>query len=58
MRTLHQVGSLLRETLHEIFDEAAYTRFLVRNHMASSREAYAEFLLEQDRMKARRPRCC
>jgi hypothetical protein len=58
MRTIRKLGSLLRETLHEIFDEAAYARFLARNQMPSSQHAYAEFLVEHDRAKARRPRCC
>lgn len=50
--------SLLVSALREIFDEAAYSRFLNRNRMASSREAYAAFLREQSSAKARRPRCC
>ena len=50
--------SLLAATLREVFDEAPYARFLARNGMRSSREAYALFLTENDRAKARRPRCC
>ena len=42
----------------EIFDESAYTRFLTRHGIASSRTAYAEFLREQEILKARRPKCC
>jgi hypothetical protein len=44
--------------LHEIFDEAAYWRFLERNRMERSRESYAEFVRENEIATARRPRCC
>jgi hypothetical protein len=49
---------VLLYTLREIFDEAAYSRFLARNGMRSCRNAYAAFLREQDGVKARRPKCC
>jgi len=49
---------LLMAALREIFDEAAYSRFLNRTQMISSREAYAAFCREYDTAKARRPRCC
>ncbi len=58
MRRVRQVIGVLVATLREIFDEAAYMRFLVRHERASSREAYAAFLREQGILKARRPRCC
>ena len=54
-------GSVLRlffATLREIFDEAAYARFLHRCHLAPSRQAYAAFLHEYEALKARRPKCC
>jgi hypothetical protein len=44
--------------LREIFDESAYTRFLERNQIRSSRQAYAAFLRENEATTARRPRCC
>ena len=44
--------------LREIFDEAAYARFLERAGMASSSEAYAAFRREFDEVKVRRPKCC
>ena len=50
--------AVLVAALREIFDESAYTRFLSREHMVSSREAYAAFCRECDAAKARRPRCC
>lgn len=49
---------ILREALREIFDEAAYARFLSRAGMASSSEAYAEFRREYEAAKVRRPKCC
>ena len=50
--------SVLIATLREIFDEAAYQRFLTRGEVASSPAAYADFLREGETAKARRPRCC
>ena len=44
--------------LNEIFDQSAYSRFLVRQRIGSSQTAYAAFLREQEVAKARRPRCC
>jgi hypothetical protein len=45
-------------TLREIFDEAAYARFLYRAGLASSSEAYAAFRREFEEVKMRRPKCC
>jgi hypothetical protein len=45
-------------TLREIFDEAAYARFLNRAGMASSSAAYAAFRREFEEAKMRRPKCC
>ncbi|HWY23233.1 MAG TPA: hypothetical protein VNX26_18545 [Candidatus Acidoferrum sp.] len=44
--------------LREIFDEAAYARFLSRAGKASSNEAYAAFQREFEEAKLRRPKCC
>jgi len=44
--------------LREIFDEAAYARFLRQAGVASSREAYAAFRREFEEAKVRRPKCC
>ncbi len=44
--------------LREIFDEAAYARFLSRAGMVSSSAAYAAFCRERENISARRPRCC
>jgi hypothetical protein len=48
---------ILIDTLREIFDEAAYSRFLERTHMDSSPAAYAAFWRERE-SKAPKPRCC
>lgn len=48
----------LMAVLREIFDEAAYSRFLNRAGMASSSAAYAAFRREFDEVKVRRPKCC
>ncbi len=44
--------------LQEIFDEAAYARFLARAGVATSSEAYAAFRREFEEAKMRRPKCC
>jgi len=51
-------AALIVSLLKEIFDESAYRRFLERNRIPSSSTAYAAFREENDRWKARRPRCC
>jgi hypothetical protein len=50
--------ALCRAAMQEIFDEAAYGRFLDRRKASASRETYAAFLRENELAKARRPRCC
>jgi hypothetical protein len=44
--------------LREIFDEAAYDRFLRRQQMVSSQRSYAAFRQEFEEAKTRRPKCC
>ena len=44
--------------LREIFDEAAYVRFLNRDGITSSSETYAAFRREFEEAKVRRPKCC
>ena len=44
-------------TLREIFDEAAYARFLGREGRVT-RESYAAFLRERETRVERRARCC
>jgi hypothetical protein len=57
MTRLKQAAHILISTLREIFDEAAYTRFLERTQMVSSPSAYAAFWRERE-SKAPKPRCC
>ena len=57
MTRLKQAARILVTTLREIFDEAAYTRFLQRTQMASSPAAYAAFCRERE-SRAPKPRCC
>jgi hypothetical protein len=52
------IFTTLYAALREIFDESPYARFLARRDMASSAEAYAEFLRETEHARARKPRCC
>jgi hypothetical protein len=55
---IRNAGSLLITVLREIFDEAAYARFLSRTQRASSTQAYAAFTRERESIQQRRPRCC
>ena len=57
-KTICDIAATAVATLREIFDEAAYTRFLGRAGMASSSEAYAAFRREFEEAKVRRPKCC
>jgi hypothetical protein len=58
MTRLIRAAQIVLATLREIFDEAPYARFLTRNRIASSPQAYAAFRQEFEAAKARRPRCC
>jgi hypothetical protein len=50
--------AVLVAALREIFDEAAYHRFLDRSRLQSSTNAYAMFQQENEQAKSRKPRCC
>ena len=58
MRQMRAIAAVFMATLQEIFDEAAYQRFLDRNGLAASQLSYAGFLKEYEHAKARHPRCC
>jgi hypothetical protein len=45
-------------TLREIFDEAAYDRYLARTGSMQSRESFAEFFETTKAARECRPRCC
>ena len=57
MTSWKQAIRILIAMLREVFDEAAYTRFLQRTQTVSSRAAYAAFWRERE-TKAPKPRCC
>jgi hypothetical protein len=44
--------------LREIFDEAAYARYLNRAGTIASCESYAAFRREFEEAKMRHPKCC
>jgi len=56
--TIVDLSSTAVAMLREIFDEAAYARFLSRAGTPSSSEAYAAFRREFEEAKVRRPKCC
>lgn len=58
MSRITQALTILRAALREIFDEAAYERFLGRMDVPSSPDAYAEFWREREVTKLRQHRCC
>jgi hypothetical protein len=58
MSRLATAARILLATLREIFDEAAYSRFLQRTQMESSAAAYAAFWHERETGQAPRPKCC
>jgi hypothetical protein len=58
MNRFRQATRILLATLREIFDEAAYDRFLYRKQMAVSSASYAAFRQEFEEAKTRRPKCC
>ena len=53
-----KIARILLATLREIFDEAAYARFLARSHRTSSPQAYAAFWRERESREGRRIKCC
>jgi hypothetical protein len=57
-RSIRSFARTLVEALQEIFDEAAYARFLRRERAESSCEAYGRYLRETESARERRPRCC
>ena len=58
MNRFLKAAQILLAALREIFDEAAYERFLRRTDVISSKSAYADFWRERESSHARRPRCC
>ena len=58
MTRLTNAARIVWLILREVFDEAAYTRFLQQNQMSSSSRAYRLFLRERESTVAQRVRCC
>jgi hypothetical protein len=56
--SIRALAATMLAMLREIFDEAAYARFLQRSGVASSSHAYAAFRREFEEPRARRPKCC
>ena len=57
MSQIRSAMRILISTLREIFDEAAYDRFLESTHTARSSKSYAAFWRERE-SKRPKPRCC
>lgn len=57
MSHILQAARILLATLREIFDEAAYERYLLRAGRETSPQAYAQFWRERDRARPR-VKCC
>ena len=49
---------LFLDTLREIFDETAYSRFLSRNALPATGESFRAFQRENAIRRERRARCC
>lgn len=58
MKRMVKAARILLATLREIFDEAAYQRFLSRSQLQSSPDAYAAFWRERQSAAARPTKCC
>jgi hypothetical protein len=58
MLVIKRFLQLALAALREIFDESAYSRFLAREGAVTSREAYQQFLRENETARLKKPRCC
>jgi hypothetical protein len=58
VRAIAVFFEVIAAVLREVFDESAYRRFLLRGNLAASAASYAAFWAEQEKSRARRPRCC
>jgi hypothetical protein len=58
IRRVIAAARIFLAVLHEVFDEASYTRFLQHAQISSSREAYAQFWRERAQSHGRKQRCC
>ena len=53
-----KVFRILRAVLREVFEEAAYERFCLREGVKVNNESYSRFLRETDQLKQHKVRCC
>lgn len=58
MSRLKKAARVALQALREIFDEAAYARFLQSAKLPSSPSAYATFWRERESAHAKRVKCC
>ncbi len=58
VKQFKHAARLLFAVLREIFDEAAYERFLRRHELSATGASYAHFCREHYQGKQARPRCC
>ena len=58
MHTPRSIFSVARAVLSEIFDEAAYARYLKREGIGGSCEAYQSFLRQKEQKTGKPVRCC
>jgi hypothetical protein len=57
-RQFRNMRRLLLAMLREVFDEAAYERFLIRYRETANVETYSAFCRDREELTLRRPRCC
>lgn len=55
---LRSLREVLAATIHEIFDESAYERYLARTQDTRSAASYSAFVREQEAAIPHKPRCC
>jgi hypothetical protein len=55
---LRRAAAVLLSAAREIFDEAAYDRFLTRTRTTSSVKSYESFCKDYEAVRTTRPRCC
>jgi hypothetical protein len=49
---------IISAIFREIFDQAAYERFCLREGMTRGRESYADFLRQSRQLSEKKIRCC
>jgi hypothetical protein len=49
---------LIRAVLREIFDEAAYERFCIREELPAGQQSYSRFMEQMKNAAKQKIRCC